>query len=410
MTLSRLSRRLLALVVCAMATSFAVAVKIQLPAAGDWRIEIGGGTTGSSPKFIDSKEATADLGEVAAGSEVWIYDLKSGNAAHFAGSAVKEGLKIATADFSYVRFLTVQLVYQGKSVQSGEVSIGDQTAYVAPAADGTVKFGPVKGGSVKVMVRHLPILHAGDADQLTQVFEVPLVRDRIEPKLTIAVASAVSVNEPPEAAKKPDEGKKEATPEKAAPAAGKPIDNLVRLTIGLVALAGAAYLILKYLPQNKDLINQQAAKLGLQIPDESGAADPSPTPPAVTPAVQPVEKILLPDAEPTILGGAPVVPAPIAAQVVAAGPRFLMADGSTRVLEEGSHVVSREAGSPLSFEGNSTISRHHAEVVRTGAEVVVRDMGSTNGTWVNGVRIESDTHLKSGDTVQFGSATMRFES
>ncbi|MEO8702698.1 MAG: sigma 54-interacting transcriptional regulator [Kofleriaceae bacterium] len=51
-----------------------------------------------------------------------------------------------------------------------------------------------------------------------------------------------------------------------------------------------------------------------------------------------------------------------------------------------------------------TVSRYHLELRRTGAGVAVTDLGSRNGTWLGGVRVErvtvpSGTRLKLGDTV-----------
>ncbi len=55
-----------------------------------------------------------------------------------------------------------------------------------------------------------------------------------------------------------------------------------------------------------------------------------------------------------------------------------------------------------------SVSRTHA-VVEIGARgVLVRDLGSTNGTFLNGRRIESGT-LRDGDELRFGNTRMRFE-
>ena len=53
-----------------------------------------------------------------------------------------------------------------------------------------------------------------------------------------------------------------------------------------------------------------------------------------------------------------------------------------------------------------TISRRHAELVTDGTGVEVRDLGSSNGTFLNGLRIESSRAV-AGDVVTFGSVTFR---
>ncbi len=58
---------------------------------------------------------------------------------------------------------------------------------------------------------------------------------------------------------------------------------------------------------------------------------------------------------------------------------------------------------------DGTISHHHALLIADGADYVLRDLNSTNGTRVNGLRIV-ETKLHNGDTVRLGSVEMRFES
>lgn len=51
---------------------------------------------------------------------------------------------------------------------------------------------------------------------------------------------------------------------------------------------------------------------------------------------------------------------------------------------------------------SDAISRRHCVIYVKGGELVVRDLGSKNGTLVNGDRIAEDRVLKAGDTIQFG--------
>ena len=90
-------------------------------------------------------------------------------------------------------------------------------------------------------------------------------------------------------------------------------------------------------------------------------------------------------------------------------PRLIREDGSVIDLAEGSSVVGREPGLAISLVGETTVSRSHAEVVRSGDKIVVRDLGSTNGTFVNGVQVAGEAELHPGDLVQFGSVRTRLE-
>jgi pSer/pThr/pTyr-binding forkhead associated (FHA) protein len=59
---------------------------------------------------------------------------------------------------------------------------------------------------------------------------------------------------------------------------------------------------------------------------------------------------------------------------------------------------------------HATISRHHASIVITGTTALLQDLGSRNGTWVNGRRIGEPTELEDGDEVRLGSVTLTYRS
>jgi len=59
---------------------------------------------------------------------------------------------------------------------------------------------------------------------------------------------------------------------------------------------------------------------------------------------------------------------------------------------------------------DSSLSALHCEIHVNGPEVIVRDLGSRNGTYVNGVKLQNhQAQLKSGQTVRFGSVEARLE-
>ena len=47
-----------------------------------------------------------------------------------------------------------------------------------------------------------------------------------------------------------------------------------------------------------------------------------------------------------------------------------------------------------------SLSRKHAELELVNTDLVLRDLGSVNGTWVNGEKID-EVKLKDGDRMQF---------
>ena len=57
---------------------------------------------------------------------------------------------------------------------------------------------------------------------------------------------------------------------------------------------------------------------------------------------------------------------------------------------------------------DASVSSHHAEVLLRGTEVVVRDLNSTNGTFINNEKI-SEATLKSGQTLRFGQVEIKLD-
>ncbi len=59
---------------------------------------------------------------------------------------------------------------------------------------------------------------------------------------------------------------------------------------------------------------------------------------------------------------------------------------------------------------DQNVSRRHAEIRPGRGTYVVADLGSTNGTMVNGTRISGEQRLADGDILSFGSTYVRFEA
>ena len=78
--------------------------------------------------------------------------------------------------------------------------------------------------------------------------------------------------------------------------------------------------------------------------------------------------------------------------------------GKLHMLSEGSKIMGRGDDCDIVIN-DARVSRHHVELSMHSEKVVVRDMGSTNGTFVNGKRIESCV-LSDGDKVQISSCTV----
>lgn len=87
--------------------------------------------------------------------------------------------------------------------------------------------------------------------------------------------------------------------------------------------------------------------------------------------------------------------------VMPSGERIELADETVR--------IGRLADCGIILADGNT-SRHHAQITRSGSGFVITDLGSTNGTFVNGQRLVADHRLNDGDIITVGSANLRFEA
>jgi hypothetical protein len=86
--------------------------------------------------------------------------------------------------------------------------------------------------------------------------------------------------------------------------------------------------------------------------------------------------------------------------------RLMSSDGRAYPLSIGSTVIGRGDQANLRLP-DVGISRRHARLDFDGSQVVLTDLGSTNGTMVNGQRV-SAVALNGGDVVQLGTTTLTF--
>ena len=91
--------------------------------------------------------------------------------------------------------------------------------------------------------------------------------------------------------------------------------------------------------------------------------------------------------------------------------------GGSLVLPSGQRVSLGDRPVTIGRQSDSTIplndqnvSRRHAQIAPGRGAYVVSDLGSTNGTMVNGTRISMETRLNDGDILSFGSTYVRFEA
>jgi pSer/pThr/pTyr-binding forkhead associated (FHA) protein len=95
-----------------------------------------------------------------------------------------------------------------------------------------------------------------------------------------------------------------------------------------------------------------------------------------------------------------------ASEVVA---RVILPDDRKITLGKSTLVIGRLAECDIAFD-DSNVSRRHAEIKALAGGFAVNDLGSTNGTKVNGVTITFERALRDGDIISVGSHSIRYEA
>ncbi len=310
-------------------------------------------------------------------------------------------------------------------MQVADVILNDgshsQNGLIDTSSNGSTEFYDVKPGDVAVEVHY----HSGAASKSQkQSFKVDLKRDVAVPMLVVALTGDVATVGPgtpdsgevgPGTAAGSPASSSEAAPPRPLTPQQKKVGAFAQIAVYLFGVLFAAAVIwfgYMWLQNNHTKAQSALKRVGLTLDDHSpfdpttsNAINTALTPPAP----QPVQQILLSDATPTPLTPVHQPQPAYGATSIASSPQLKRDNGEVFQLPEGSSTLGRDAAVPLSFPSENSLSRRHAEVVRTGNKVIVRDLGSTNGTFVNGNKVATDTPLHPGDSVQFGAIRFRYE-
>ena len=87
---------------------------------------------------------------------------------------------------------------------------------------------------------------------------------------------------------------------------------------------------------------------------------------------------------------------------------LLLVEGRRVVVGPGGATLGRSRGCDIVLNDNN-VSRQHAEIRPRGGSWVYTDLGSTNGSSINGRPVQGPEVLKPGDEVSLGGYTITFE-
>ncbi len=344
---------------------------------------------------------------------VFVWEKASGNLASKQVKDVKSSWQVAAADFLDIGLVKVRVEAGGKPVDAAQVQLKDSrrelSQLVAPSSKGEVSFFAVKPGKIEITVTYKS---GGKDKKLNQVFELKLERPEPTPILALGIAGVVdaapsaSAPDAPEQKTQSPNGKEPAQATSGASTAqgASLLGTLIVYLLGLGVIGGAVYYALQVWKRNSDRIAPELEKLGVQIPKAADpVADPAPMPMPVAP--EPIQKIVLDNATPDPIP----VASPSTSVARAKLPRLVSESGAVINLEPGENWVGRELGHWLSLPAESTVSRSHAMFNYSGGTVTVEDHGSTNGSFVNGAKLDMPIALAHGDAIQFGAVRYRYE-
>src|SRR5689334_7064282 len=89
------------------------------------------------------------------------------------------------------------------------------------------------------------------------------------------------------------------------------------------------------------------------------------------------------------------------------GPRYRLilrrgpTPGQVYPLDQFPFTLGRDPANQLAVDG-AGVSRRHAQLSLAGDALVLEDLGSSNGTYVNGVRLTAPRHLQANDQITLG--------
>ena len=85
----------------------------------------------------------------------------------------------------------------------------------------------------------------------------------------------------------------------------------------------------------------------------------------------------------------------------------LLVENRQVVLMEGPNVIGRAPDATIQIDSPS-VSRYHARILVSAGEATLEDLGSKNGTSVDGERLSSPTRLSDGNVIQVGVVGLTF--
>jgi hypothetical protein len=433
---------------------------VKFPSAGEYLVWLeahtASGTQAQAPVPVSGDRAALSLPAGLQGLREWLVlalDQKSGYVAakSLPAKNTPTSISFSTRDFNRVHRVRVQVTGAGeKPIANASVTLTDVSGLslskvIDPTSAGVAEFADVPSGSAKLVVT------TGGGKSTSKDVDINLPKGETVQTLTVPLPEITAVVEPPAAAttsgtpttstsgsegatstdaKSAKEGSTDATaretpsespaapvsPPEQTPRGGSGLGTLV----GLILILGIGYWFYLRARDQGWTLDKALARLGVQPVEPASVAvgvgsTPAPPPPPVDPSIcafcgQRKDPLTGAcgcslDAAAASLGSAPLASSGSGPRLVAVGG---LAMGQIFPLA-GEATIGRDAGNSIALAIDNTVSRSHAVISAEGDGFMIRDQGSSNGTFVNGARV-SESPLRPGDEVSIGGTRFRFEA
>lgn len=339
---------------------------------------------------------------------ITVHDVSRGNVAVRRVSEIAPRWELSDEDWKIGQVI-VEAKAGDKLLSSGLAKLKSGSFEASELiANGKAEFFAVPEGDGEIIVQYT----VGENKEFAPPVYLKFELQRDEPILVVNVLIPENADEIAGVVENPSEETKIEQPQ-------RPRNIFVEVIIWLVTLAvgiGVLILIFYLLKSKQPEVVDKLRKLGIEPPSppediqiqdtsrEPFALEPEPlTPPGHCPYCG---NAFAEDGSCACSSvGSSSIPSAAVSAVVKL--RLIGEGGLSYDISDGSSVIGREGDIVIQ---DPTVSRKHAQITKQNNSVLIKDLGSSNGTYINGMKIEDERELHSGDTVQFGTVRMRFEA
>ncbi len=330
-----------------------------------------------------------------------VLDRTTGNLASVPVTDPSQPIRLARFDFDHIRTVRLRITSGGKPVSAAKVTVTiggkeSQPRILDPTMGGVVDLKNVPGGRGIVRVTY------GDNHATTQDIELPLDRDTPVLTAEVAVAGAPVLTSGEMSLA---EGKKPSPSERRASAGEVRGRGLLNSLIALVFAALLLGIVLIVLREKGVLGQLKNSVADVGPADETAAPQPVTADSSICPFCGQKKDPVSGACACSLTATAPVSGLP------SGGLRLVGVGGGAlgQVIPlAGGVTIGRDPGNTIALTADTTVSRRHASIQPDGAGFVIQDTGSSNGTFVNGIRIQTQV-LSAGDEVRIGGSLFRVE-